>query len=793
MINIVTKSGGNRFSGQVQTYYTNKHLSKSVVPKDKLAAVGSSLPPVPALDYDYSATLGGPIIKDRIWFLANYRNQLNKRNSSFIPTTILGNQYDSYDLDMGYKYYFGKISALPWKNFRIFGMLIVARRNTPVFDDVARRTVEANRWQILDQRTTSFNAIWTLNPNTFIEFMGGTWWNNGQNMDTKEANQDGPYFVDRFTGYEWGRANNGQSFFGFKRNALVGAKFTHFQDNFLGSDHQVKAGLELQIGSMRSFEPLSNGMEWDYYNSNPYYYRGLYGLDHPVPEFGDGLLYFSNASPREGTTETTNSSFCSKRRIGMFVQDSINIQKRLNVTLGLRFDIIRDAVPEIIKTAAADALGRALSEAYIAPIYGVDPFAAGFSWSKFNNPFPYSFLSPSIGLSYDLFGTGKTGLKFSYGRYAEGLMIDNIPQPPVAPANFQFRWWDTNGNGQPDLPGIDNYQFVLGDSMPNYMVGEAYKDSIDPHIKIPYEHQFVIGFDHELFHDFKLSLNYTFKFRRNEMVSVYYDRASGEYWSFNDSYWVPFTTTVPAYGIFPAREVTVYFRKADHPELFLRETNLPNDKLKQRYNAFELSFNKRMSNGWSLGGSFVYTDLKGNLEYSGGYIQGAFRDPNYSINRYGDLAFSIPIIIKLFGTVTLPKNFLLSFFYQYLDGNSWGRTVTIVPPADWRAANNIDPSNPSNLVSLESPGTRRNQSSQTFDLRLEKQFDLGRRYGRIGIFIDIFNALGFHSFSAAVNPGGFWRPDAEGSTTGILTPSRVGFNSITGGVINFKLSIRYTF
>jgi len=791
-INIVTKSGGNRLSAETQFYYTNKHLSHSVVPPDKLEAVGSSLPPIPNLDYDVSFTLGGPVIKDKIWILTNYRYQHNKRTSSFIPTTILGKNYDSYDLEQSYRYFFAKISALPWKNFRMFAMVTIPRRNTPVFDNVARRTVEANRRQLLDQRTSSFNAIWTLNPNTLIEFLGGNWWNNGQNMDTKYANSNGPYFVDKYTGYEWGRGNNDQHFFGFKRNYTASLKITQFKDDFLSSDHQIKAGVELQIGSMRSFQPLENGMEWDFYNENPYYYRGLYGLDHAHPEFGDGLLFFSNAAPREATTKTTNSAFASKRRVGIFLQDSLNFRKKLALTLGLRFDSIRAHVPEIKSTEAADSLGRALGSAYISPIYGVNPFGGGFTWTEFNNPFPYDFLTPFIGISYDISGAGKTAIKLSYGRYPEGLMIDNIPQPPVFPANFQFRWWDSNANGQPDLPGIDNYMFVLGATSPSYMIGEAYKDSIDPNIKIPYEHQFLVGLDHELFHDVGISLNYTFKTRRNELVSIYYDRSTGEYWSFSDDYFVPFKTTIPAYKSFPEKDVTVYYRKANHPELFLRTTNLPNDKLKQRYHSFELSFNKRFSHGWSLGGSVVYTDLKGNLEYSGGYIQGAFRDPNYTINRYGDLAFSIPLMIKLFGTIRIPFDFWLSFFYQYLDGTGWGRTVTVVAPQDWRTANNIDSSYTSATILVEPKGTRRNQSSQTLDLRIEKKFNLGQRYGNVGIFLDIFNAFGFHSFSASVNPGGFWMPTAENSTAGTFTPSRIGFNSITGGVITFKFSIRYT-
>jgi len=726
LINVVTKSGGNKFSGQVQVYYTGDKFSKSVVPEEKLKAVGAGVPQAAIKDYDFSATLGGPILKDRIWFLGNYRYQMNERYSSFIPTTIEGVFYDTYNLEMAYKYRFGKISARPFKNLRVFGLLYVNRRDTPVFDNVPRQTITANRWQIMDDVTSSFNATWTLGSNTMVEFRGGTWAHTGQNMETKQANLDGPYFRDLYTGYEWGRKRG--TWFGFKRSAQIGAKLTHFQDDFLGADHEIKAGLEFQYGSMRNSSPGKNGLSWYYYNGNRYYYRGLYGLDGPHPEFGDGRLYFNNRVAEKGTPEK-NSGLVKKRRIGMFVQDTLSIKQRLNLTLGLRLDTIRVVIPEMKKTEAADALGRALSKAYIEPVYGVDPFGGGFTFSEFADAFPYRFLSPSVGISYDLFGTGKTALKFSYGKYAEGLPTWYVTTPPTGDADFQFRWWDTNGNGQPDMPGIDNYQFVPGAPTPDYMLADDYKYAVDPNIKIPYEHQIMLGVDHELFTDFRLSLNYTYKTRRREMVRVFYDRDSGEYWSFNDSYWVPFQTTVPAYGNFPATDVTVYYLKADHPERFYRKTNLPDDIHKQRYHSFELSFNKRWSNGWSLGGSFVYTDLKGNLEYSGGNIQTAFVDPNYRVNRYGDLRFSIPIMIKLFGSVTLPQKFILSFFFQHLDGNGWGRSVTVEAPLSWRQANNIYQFDPSNSVLLEAPGTRRNQSSQTFDMRIEKEITLGR-YGR---------------------------------------------------------------
>ncbi len=666
MINVVTKSGGNKFSGQVQAYYTNEDLSASVIPEDKLIAVGAGLPQSAIYDYDAAALLGGPIIKDKIWFLGNFRYQSNEQHSSFIPTTIEGVSYDTYALKQAYTYGFGKLSLQPAKNFRLFGMLTLSKRNTPVFDNAARRTENANRWQELGQVTSSFNATWTLNADTFVEFRAGNWMSTGENKHTEAANPSGPYFTDSYTGYEWGR-QSGQ-FFGWKRSAQAGAKLTHFQDGFMGADHEIKVGLEYQYGSMRSATPDENGTTWYYYNGNPYYYRGLYGLNEAHPEFGDGRIYVKNVVGEMGDA-SKDSSLVRKNRIGLFVQDTATIGRKLSLNVGLRFDHITATVPEMTKTPGTDALGRALSQAYIEPAYGVDPFGS-FSWTAQKNAFPYDFFAPSIGVSYDLFGNGKTALKASYGRYAEGLPTWHITTPPSGNANFQFRWWDTNANGQPDVPGTDNYVFVPGSPLPNYMLADDYKDATDPDIKIPYEHQFMAGIDHELFTDFRVSINYTYKTRRSEMVSVYYDRASGEYWSFNENYWVPFKTTVPAYEDFPAVDVTAYYLKADHPEEFVRKTNLPDDMLQQRYHSLELSFNKRMSQGWSLGGSFVYTDLKGNLEYSGGSILGSFRDPNYAVNRFGDLQFSIPVMIKLFGSVTLPYQVNLSFF-----SNTWMATA----------------------------------------------------------------------------------------------------------------------
>jgi hypothetical protein len=84
VVNAITKSGGNRFSGSLRGDFTKPEW-RDETPFEKgfrgFRQDGTKLPdgtPVKrqgAVGEVYSATLGGPIMKDRIWFFAAVRNQ----------------------------------------------------------------------------------------------------------------------------------------------------------------------------------------------------------------------------------------------------------------------------------------------------------------------------------------------------------------------------------------------------------------------------------------------------------------------------------------------------------------------------------------------------------------------------------------------------------------------------------------------------------------------------------------------------------------------------------------------
>ena len=60
--NFITRSGGNDFHGLFETFFQNQNLTWSNVPNPGREK--------PFKAYDINAQLGGPILKDKLWFFS---------------------------------------------------------------------------------------------------------------------------------------------------------------------------------------------------------------------------------------------------------------------------------------------------------------------------------------------------------------------------------------------------------------------------------------------------------------------------------------------------------------------------------------------------------------------------------------------------------------------------------------------------------------------------------------------------------------------------------------------------
>lgn len=796
-VNVITKSGGNTYSGLFQLYYTNEDLTKSVLPQEDLSALGLAGPASAIFDYELTGGFGGPILKDKLWFYLGGLYNRSAYHSAFIPFTSPydGTYYDTFERKYHRWNAFVKLTYQVAQNVKL--------SLTGNYQEAFYNTRSGYAWYMPfdctyhDDPWANYAGTgvltWLIDQNTFVEARGGYTNVDAMLVMVRDEQNYIPYMWDGYTGYFFGTGYRPNEWIG-RPQTQFSAHVTRFADNLGGGDHEFKAGVELQMGGAKWATWKNNYLEWPWYNGSPYYY-GAQGYDRDL--YGDGYIgYYVMGQTKEGCVAEG-----LWRRIGFYLQDAMTIQNRLTINVGLRFDHISGWIPELNKDQSG-GFSYELGETYLEPVVGWNPYDS-FSMEGVDDLMKWSILSPRIGLTYDLFGDGKTAIKAHYGVYSEAIWGSIVYKiHPLQWKSYWFGWWDDNGNGQPDAPSEgDNYEWYWTWSNPNELLRENWVTGVGEGIKSPYDQQFSVGIDHELFKNFKVGLNYIYKQKKNIIDDVLYDLDSGQYWynpneSPGSQYWVPFTTTVPAEGDdFPATSVNMWFRSNDAPSNWIYQVyNVP--EAFRKYSGIEFSFEKRFAQGWQLGGSINYSKTWGNMQGGYGDIHGytsAANNANWFVNWGGRTNEDRPVVVKLFGSFNIPYGILASFSYQYSSGTPWYRSVTVVPPADWAAANNVDPYT-SYTVPLEEQGARRYNAWQNLDARFEKSFNLGD-IGRIGIFVDIFNLLGHHYVNVTQNPGGTWRPVDNNSAQGTYLISgsykRVtGFDQLTRTI---RLSVRYSF
>lgn len=81
------------------------------------------------------------------------------------------------------------------------------------------------------------------------------------------------------------------------------------------------------------------------------------------------------------------------------------------------------------------------------------------------------------------------------------------------------------------------------------MKSEYFKSRFPRDVSAPYYNEFIVGINHELFRDFRVTLQYFYRNKKNPVDDVLYDPATDSFWyTFENSHqgwWVPFKTIVP--------------------------------------------------------------------------------------------------------------------------------------------------------------------------------------------------------------------------------------------------------
>lgn len=789
-ISVITKSGGNEFHGQAQTYYTAEGLSQMLFTDEELTSMGRTKPTFAKYDVDVSASLGGPIIKDRLWFYSTIEYLQNEYTLTNVPVTLEGTNYPAFTNPVKTWAPFLKLTTQLNKDMRLFVMFngnFSKGLYYPSYYQVWESTVRSHPRRI--GLTGELN--WMISPNTYIAFRGG--WNDFYwELTSQPEARANITKVDDYTGYTWGNKQNEEQYT-TRRGESVSARLTHYMDDFLGGSHEIGAGVEYVYSFDRLSVARGNPLTMRYYNGNPYSYAAQ-GMPRDI--YGDGWIQLAN----QGLNKGDSTKDLPGNRFGAYLQDSFTIKNRLTINLGLRYDYYWGGFGGGTSTGT-DSSGLAYKVGeFVAETIGWNPYAAN-TWDALPKTMENQTLSPRIGVSYDLFGNGKTALKVSWGRYYEAMPVMWFcAAQAYIQANYAFNWWDDNGNFVCDDPGVDTYfprdgywSFAEQDmeALRQQIAGKGEQYQL----KAPWNNELIVSLSHELSKNFSVKLQYINKYGRRDHWDVDYNTVTKEYLSSLEDaptgFWVPFTTIVPAVGDWPQKTVTIYVPTNDYDwdNVVWRQASNPYSK--RRYNGIELTFDKRYANGWALGGSITYANSKSITPY----------DPNYAVNGWGADINDIPLAIKLYGSFEMPFGFIGSFIFRHYEGgplnhggNFWDKTfdVYIYVPDAWLAEHNCVTWRNWIGVMLEPNGAHRQPSWDNVDFRLEKEFKFS--FGIVSIFADVFNLLGNKYVYTGVNPGGVWYPDDENTTSGtrVVDYYYQKIRSVSG-VRTFKLSARITF
>jgi hypothetical protein len=556
-INMVTKRGTNAFHGELSGFYASEKLEASNLPSElegDARLQGSDKADHAEQLAEYGASLGGPIVKDRLWFWGSYGKQdlrIQRLNQSRDKTAL--------------KDYNAKIN-----------------------------------WQV--SSSNMFSAYWFSGdkiklgrPNTL-----------GLGTETPSHSRDqGSIYSDDSWPHGFLKVEDNHV---FSPSFMLNVKLSHYNQGF---GLVPQGGLELAegvdlvnsiaYGSSKQYQSVRPS---DTINADASYFHGNH-------EFKFGYAYrrattnSSSLLPGNGLQariETVRGKIARIQREtvkefkgsynSLYAQDTFT-SGRLTLTGGVRWDLQR------AENAASSAQPNPLFPE-ILPELVYDGSGTKISWSD---------ISPRVGFTYALDDARKTILRGNFSIFTQQLAMPDVTSvnPIGGVARVDYRWIDRNNNNLID----DRSEVDIAGGQLGVPVNAELQtvNQLDPDYRAPRDLELLGGIDRELAPNFALGLTYTY---RRTTHTPY-----ASYLGVNGSDWVPCDGissngySVPCLDLGPANAAAL---EAASGGLLL--SNRPD--YHRSYSGIEVTAVKRLSNRWMGRLGFGYNNWTESFDGTGG-------------------------------------------------------------------------------------------------------------------------------------------------------------------------------
>jgi hypothetical protein len=660
-LNFITKQGSDTFHGQGSVYYTNDSLQGKNIPAD-LEARGYRGNQISYIK-DYGFDVGGPIWKGNIWFWGAYRVQ------DIALLTISGTEDKTKLENYNIKFTGQAGDRNRWTFFYTRGNKTKHGRgaawNRPpetTYDQEGPTPIYKVEDTFLASENLIINAKFSYVYNNFgLEPIGG-----------RSVNP----WRDDYTGMYGGTS----SYYLTIRPAWqFVASAEDYIDQAFGGSHEVKAGFEYRLTPVTS---LSG-----------------YGTDI--------FLAYYNGEPSEAWLCGKSDAEYRSVRWSLYLTDIFN-RDRFTFNVGVRYD------RQWGNNRASTATGNAIIPDLI-PDLNYPGDSSHFTWSNF---------VPRLGMTYDIFGDGKTILRANFSMYADqlGAWIPTYTNP-LGWREIDYEWTDLNGDNEPQANELGS-MIWYGGVNPYAAPGTDLLDNgtrFDPDLSAPMTYEFLIGGEREVMPNLSVAATYIYRLMNNFWWAVDDNLV-------NDPYEYVGTITQSGY-------TAGYYQPTDYPA-GTREVTLQPD-YKRVFQGIELTATKRLSDKWMANMSFYYGDTKQYYDSAAAYTDptsidmyngasyapqtsGSGKSAIYINSRWSfrtSAMYQFPWDINVSGYFAFREGFCYPIFLRtgYRDYDA-GRAYPLAEPM----------------------GETHLPSVATLDMRLEKVFRL-QEYGRLGIILDIFN------------------------------------------------------